>query len=109
MTRWNIRKNIKKGVRALTDDDQPSPSPSVSATETASNSRSTGRNMGEGVALVSPVNESNHQTSVPTPTIQVSSEQQSSSVVASANAVSFTEENRPLAAVCALHYAITRL
>jgi hypothetical protein len=65
--------------------------------------------MGEGVALAFPVNQSSHQTSVPTPTIRVSSEQQSSSAVASANAISLTEENRPLAAVCALHYVMTQL
>jgi hypothetical protein len=65
--------------------------------------------MGEGVALVSPVNQSSHLASVPMPTIRVSPEQQLSSAVASANAESLTEENRPSTAVCALHYAMTQL
>jgi hypothetical protein len=96
MTIGNIRKNIKKKVRALTDSlhgrGRPSPSPSVSATETArwpDMPCGSVRNMGENVALVSPMNQCSNKTSVPTPTTRVSL----SSVAASADAVSLTEGN----------------
>jgi hypothetical protein len=108
MTIGNIGKKFKKKARALTDSlhghGRPSLSPSVSVTETArlpdtpGNSRSAAV---EGIALASPVNQSSDQASS---TIRVS--QQLSSDVASANAISLTEKNRPHTAVCALHYAI---
>jgi hypothetical protein len=116
MTIGNIGKKFKKKARTLKDSlhghGRPSLSPNVSATETAhwqgtpGSSGSVASDMVEGVALVSPVNQSSHQALVPIPTIRVSPEQQLSNAVASANAVSLTENNRPLTAVCALYYAI---
>jgi len=110
MTTGNIRKRIKEKARALTDSlcchGQPSPSPSVSATDTPASSRSVAGNMVDSVAHEPPVNQSSHQASVPTPTTQVSPEQQLSGTACLANAVSLTDKNKPLTAVCALHYAI---
>jgi len=107
MTTENIRKRIRKKAGALTDSlrrhGRLSPSPSVSPTVAPGSSKSATRDM---VTHVSPVNQSSHQPSVPTPTIRVSPEQQLSSATASPSAVSLTEENRPLTGVRALHDAI---
>ena len=109
MIAGDIRKRIGKKARALTDSlrrhGRPSPPSSVSATDTTGGSSSAARDMAGGVAQVSPVNQSSHQTTAPTPTIRVSLEQQFSSPTASANAVSLPEKNRPLTDVCVLHYA----
>ena len=110
MTGKSIYRRTRKKARALTDSlrrhGQPSPSPSDSATDTPGSSRSAAGDTVEGVAPGFPVNQSDRQASVPTPTIRVSPEQQLSSTVVSPNAVSLTEKNRPLTAVCAIHYTV---